>query len=129
MKFKFSSFNNGHIQDVIDEFEEVFTRSLNVVYVFVVLIVTKGAKNLLSNAARKPDYSVQGGAKFVAHAGQEFTFRRVGGPGFFQCYNQLTFNFFFVSNVSNDSSEYAVFISHAKLAHSNLSGEHRAIFP
>ncbi len=71
----------GHVEDVVDDRQQVLARGVDVADVFGVALVAKGAEQLGHHHLGEAVDGVQRGAQFVAHVGQELALGLVGALG------------------------------------------------
>jgi len=67
-----SGFDLRHVENIVDDVQQVVSAGHDVVAVLLILLGAERAEHAAAHHFRKPDNGVQRGAQFVAHVGEEF---------------------------------------------------------
>src|SRR6202035_5925472 len=76
-KFDFTSLDLRHIENIIDNRQQMKAAGMDILYVFEILLVGDWAKQLVGDHFGEPDYRVKWSPQFVAHVGEEIALRAV----------------------------------------------------
>ena len=70
-----------HVEDVVDDFQQIMAAGQNVVAVFLVFLRAERAEHAAAHDLGEPDDGIERRAQLVAHIGEEFGFGLVGFLG------------------------------------------------